>query len=76
MHLNDLPKISIVMPSLNQVQYVEEAILSVVRQEYPRLEFLVIDGGCYREIQGSYRLLHFGARPLSKPRGKQGFASC
>jgi hypothetical protein len=43
--LNDLPKISIVMPSLNQVQYVEEAILSVVRQEYPRLEFLVIDGG-------------------------------
>jgi glycosyltransferase involved in cell wall biosynthesis len=43
--LNDLPKISIVMPSLNQVQYVEEAILSVVRQDYPRLEFLVIDGG-------------------------------
>lgn len=45
MNLNDLPKISIVMPSLNQVQYVEEAILSVVRQEYPRLEFLLIDGG-------------------------------
>lgn len=45
MNLNDLPKISIVMPSLNQVKYVEEAILSVVRQNYPRLEFLVIDGG-------------------------------
>lgn len=45
MLLNDLPKISIVMPSLNQAQYVEEAILSVVEQEYPRLEFLVIDGG-------------------------------
>ena len=45
MHLNDLPKISIVMSSLNQVQYVEEAILSVVRQDYPRSELLVIDGG-------------------------------
>jgi len=45
MYLDDLPKISIVMPSLNQARYIEEAILSVVEQDYPGLEFLVIDGG-------------------------------
>ena len=45
MHLDDLPKISIVMPSLNQARYIEEAILSVVEQDYPNLEFLIIDGG-------------------------------
>lgn len=39
------PRISIVTPSLNQGQFLEEAIHSVLSQGYPNLEYIVIDGG-------------------------------
>lgn len=39
------PKISIITPSYNQGKYLEKTIESVVNQNYPNIEYIVIDGG-------------------------------
>jgi glycosyltransferase involved in cell wall biosynthesis len=56
------PKISIITPSYNQVEFLGKAIDSVLNQNYPNLEYIIIDGG---STDGSKELIESYSERLS-----------
>lgn len=67
-----LPRITIVTPSFNQAEYLDECMDSVLSQGYPNLEYIVMDGG---STDGSVDIIKKYARHLaywqSSPDGGQ-----
>lgn len=65
--MNEGPLVSIVTPSLNQSQFIKETIDSVLSQDYPNIEYWVIDGGSTDETLDILRSYESRIKWLSEP---------
>ena len=62
------PRISVVIPTFRGGKYLEETILSIIRQEYPDFELIIIDGGsddetCAVVQKYKHRIAYFVSEP-------------
>lgn len=58
----NFPLVSIVTPSYNQGQFLEATVRSVTEQEYPNIEYFIIDGG---STDGSIEIIKKYAKGLA-----------
>ena len=63
------PRVSIITPSYNQGEFIEDTILSVKNQDYPNIEHIITDGGStdntleiLRKYEGTYNI-HWISEP-------------
>lgn len=56
---DNLPQISVIIPSYNKALYIEETLKSILSQKYPKLELIIQDGG---SIDGTVSIIEKYAR--------------